>query len=145
MKKNYTTGVAKLLGVEEGEVFQISGDISLEKCFFMFTDEFLYISDSGKDGSWCVASDSRLTGLIYGYLSIRKPLWKPAFGEKYYTPSIDRKDFLFLYTVDSWTDDKYDKEFYKRGLVFKTREEAIAMAEKLLSLVKEERNDGTNN
>ena len=144
MKKNYIADVAKLLGVEEGEVFQVN-DGTLEKCFFKFIGGFLCMSDNGKDGSWCIANDSILIRLLYGYLSIHKPLWKPAFGEKYYTPSIDRKDFLFLYTVDSWTDDKYDKEFYKRGLVFKTREEAIAMAEKLLSVTKKERKDGTNN
>lgn len=145
IKKNYIAGVAKLLGVEEGEVFQVNGDTSLEKCFFMFTDGFLYISDNGKDDSWCVANDSILIRLLYGYLSICKPLWKPAFGDRYYTPSIDHKDSLFLYTADVWTDDKFDKEFYKRGLVFKTREEAIAMTEKLLSVVKRERRDGTNN
>ena len=34
MKKSYIAGVAKLLGVEEGEVFQVNDDGTLEKCFF---------------------------------------------------------------------------------------------------------------
>ena len=96
MKKSYIAGVAKLLGVEEGEVFHVNGD-TLEKCFFKFTDGFLYISDTGKDDSWCVANDSILIRLLYGYLSIRKPLWKPTLGEKYYTPTIDCTDLSFLY------------------------------------------------
>ena len=145
MKKNYIAGVAKLLGVEEGEVFQVNDDGTLEKCFFKFTDGFLYISDNGKDDSWCVANDSILIRLLYGYLSIRKPLWKPTLGEKYYTPTIDCKDLPFLYTSVFWADDRIDKEFYKRGLVFKTKEEAVAMAETLLAVVKEERKNGTNN
>lgn len=145
MKKNYIAGVAKLLGVEEGEVFQVNDDGTLEKCFFKFTDGFLYISDNGKDNSWCVANDSILIRLLYGYLSICKPLWKPTLGEKYYTPTIDCKDLPFLYTSVFWADDRIDKEFYKRGLVFKTKEEAVAMAETLLAVVKEERKNGTNN
>lgn len=34
MKKNYIAEVAKLLDVEEGEVFQIDNDISLKKLHF---------------------------------------------------------------------------------------------------------------
>lgn len=137
--KNYIAGVAKLLGVEEGEVFQVN-DGTLEKCFFKFADGFLQLSEKGEDDdTWVVANDSILIGLLYGNLSIRKPLWKPVFGEKYYTSTIDRKDLPFLYTAVSWADDRIDKEFYERGLVFKTKEEAIAMAETLLAVVKEER------
>ena len=139
MKKNYIAGVAKLLDVEEGEVFQVNGG-SLEKCFFKFTDGFLYISDNGKDDSWCVANDSILIRLLYGYLSIRKPLWKPTPGEKYYTPTIDCTDLSLLYTSVFWADDRIDKEFYKRGLVFKTKEEAIAMSRRMLAIaITEER------
>lgn len=106
----------------------------------------MQLSEKGEDDdTWVVANDSILIGLLYGNLSIRKLLWKPAFGEKYYTPSIDRQDFPFLYTAVLWTDHKIDKEFYKRGLVCKTREEATAMAEKLLAVVREERKNGANN
>lgn len=143
MKKNYTTEVAKLLGVEEGEVFQVN-DGTLGKCFFKFTGGFLCTSDNGEDDSWCIANDSILIRLLYGYISIRKPLWKPTLGEEYYTPTIDCKDLL-LYTTVFWADDRIDKEFYERGLVCKTKEEAIAMAETLLAVVKEERKNGTNN
>ncbi len=146
MKKNYIAEVAKLLDVEEGEVFQIGNNISLKNYIFKFADGFLQLSEKGEDDdTWVVANDSILIGLLYGNLSIRKLLWKPAFGEKYYTPSIDRQDFPFLYTAVLWTDHKIDKEFYKRGLVCKTREEATAMAEKLLAVVREERKNGANN
>ena len=92
MKKSYIAGVAKLLGVEEGEVFQVNDDDTLEKCFFKFTDGFLYISDNGKDDSWCVANDSILIRLLYGYLSIRKPLWKPKHYKGYYFISVEFDD-----------------------------------------------------
>ena len=140
MKKNYIEGVAKLLDVEVGEVFQIDNDISLKNYIFKFADGFLQLSEKGEDDdTWVVANDSILIGLLYGNLSIRKLLWKPAFGEKYYTPSIDRKDFPFLYTAILWTDDRFDKKFYERGIVFKTKEEAADMAKKLLAFVKKER------
>ena len=85
MKKNYIAEVAKLLDVEEGEVFQIDNDISLKNYIFKFADGFLQLSEKGEDDdTWVVANDSILIGLLYGNLSIRKLfklfklLWKPA-------------------------------------------------------------------
>ena len=45
-----------------------------------------------------------------------------------------------LYDVIVWDDGIVDKEFYIRGLVFKTKEEAIAMSRRMLAIaITEER------
>lgn len=60
--------------------------------------------------------------------------WKPTFREIYYVPSILNRD---LYDFNSWNNDEYDKELYRRRVVFKTKEEAIRAAEKMLAVAKE--------
>ena len=61
--------------------------------------------------------------------------WKPTFREIYYVPSILNRD---LYDFNSWNNDEYDKELYRRRVVFKTKEEAIRAAEKMLEAINEQ-------
>ena len=80
---NKMVEVAKLLGVEVGEVFQVDGDPSLKDCVFRFSDNDLQVSAPiGDKDTWIVANDNRLLGLLYGNLSIRKLPWKPAIGDR---------------------------------------------------------------
>jgi hypothetical protein len=53
----------------------------------------------------------------------------------YYTPRVTSKDLCdwHIYNSDSW-----DEIYIKRGIVFKTPEEAIACAKKMLAAVKQE-------
>ena len=136
---SYIKEVAKLFGVKEGEAFQVDGDISLNNYIFKFAVGFLQISK--KDDAWTVADDSILTGLLYGHLSIRKPLWKPAFWEKYYIPAIGHKGLPFLWTPILWSDAEFDNKLYEQGIVCKTKEEAEELAKKILAFVKKVRND----
>lgn len=138
---NHIAGVAKLLGVEVGEVFQIDKDPALNGCVFRFSNNDLQLSGANVDNdTWVVANDNRLLGLLYGSLSIRKLPWKPTNeGECYYTPALDTESGC--YTV-YWENDDNDKRRYRRGLVFKTREEAIVVSKKLLAVAQEVRNDG---
>ena len=98
MKKSYIAGVAKLLGVEEGEVFQVNDDGTLEKCFFKFTDGFLYISDNGKDDSWCVAKfTTEIQVTEFTFLSLKKEIEQKHAAEFKYDalnnkPSIEITD-----------------------------------------------------
>ena len=62
--------------------------------------------------------------------------WKPRENERYYYPLSSDKD---LWGGTTWTDSNYDNIRLNRGLVFKTIEEAVAAAEKMLAVVKEER------
>ena len=135
---NHIAGVAKLLGVEAGEVFQIDKDPTLNGCVFRFSNNDLQLSKAnGDNGTWVVANDNRLLGLLYGSLSIRKLPWKPTNeGGRYYTPALDTESGC--YTV-YWENDDTDKRRYRRGLVFKTREEAIAVSKKMLDILEEVR------
>ena len=129
---SYMTKVAKMLGVEIGEVFKID---SKPHCLFRFTHKCLQVSVT--PGRWLMGSDDYLRGFLNGSLSIRKLFWKPKKRETYYCPNIFDKD---LYNVNVWDDSIVDKEFYKRGLVFKTKEEAIAMSRRMLAIaITEER------
>lgn len=124
--------IIKCLGVEVGEVFKID---SKPHCLFRFTHKCLQVSVT--PGRWLMGSDDYLRGFLNGSLSICKLFWKPKKRETYYCPNIFGMD---LYDVSVWDDGIVDKEFYIRGLVFKTKEEAIAMSRRMLAIaITEER------
>ena len=56
-------------------------------------------------------------------------------GVKYYIPQTIYTD---LYDCYWYSADDFDKTLMKRGIVFKTKEEAIACAKKMLAAVKQE-------
>ena len=62
--------------------------------------------------------------------------WKPKEGEMYYAPNFEiaAKHYFRI-----WNDVVKDELLFDNGLVFRTKEEAIAMAEKMLAVAKEER------
>ena len=137
---NQIAGVAKLLGVEVGEVFQVDGDPSLKDCVFRFSDNDLQLSAAnGDNDTWEVANDSRLLGLLYGNLSVRKLPWKPIKGDLYcYSDPASP----VMWGRCSWTSHGVDKYRFNHGLVFRTSEEAIALTKKLLAVTQEARNNG---
>ena len=127
---NHIAEVAKLLDVEVGEIFSINQMSPL--AIFRFTDKCLQISTG--DGIWITANSDKLCKLLDGRLSICKLPWKPTKGEKYYVPHILDRDLWDCY---SWDDEEYDEELYKRGVVFKTKEEAVMAAKKMLAALQE--------
>ena len=118
--------MAKMVGVVIGEVFKID---SKPHCLFRFTHKCLQVSVT--PDFWLMGSDDYLRGFLNGSLSIHKHFWKPKKREIYYCPNIFGID---LYNVSVWDDSIVDKEFYIRGLVFKTKEEAIAMSRRMLAI-----------
>lgn len=52
-------------------------------------------------------------------------------SEHYFVPDIMGKD---LYTESYWLNDEIDRNLKKRGLVYKTKEEAIARAKEMLGI-----------
>ena len=44
-------------------------------------------------------------------------------------------------TNREWLRSLTDEEYYKQGIIFRTKEEALAMTEKILAFVREERNN----
>lgn len=59
--------------------------------------------------------------------------WKPVEGDTYYFPSFDSPYKSSSYT---WSDDASDEMIYATGLVFRTRDEATAFAERMLKAIK---------
>ena len=132
---NHIAGVAKLLGVEVGEVFQIDKDPTLNGCVFRFSNNDLQLSGANVDNdTWVVANDNRLLGLLYGNLSIRKLPWKPAIGDRY---CYSDPSSPIMWGRCSWTGYGVDIYRFNHGLVFRTKEEAIALTKKLLAVAQE--------
>ena len=131
--------VAKLLGVELGEVFFIKEYPSDSKIYLKFTENGL--EQSLDKDSWTKATGRVWERIITGALKINKLPWKPREGEKYYVPriAVQPEDRHFYYY---WTYDDINIKHYHMGLVCKTPEEAIALTEKMLAVVKEDRDNG---
>lgn len=140
MSKNYMAEVAALLGVEIGEVFKISDDNWTGDLYYRLTKKN-GIEYSEDNTSWKQGEGMILRDLMLGDVRISKLPWKPINGEKYYIPyiSINKEN---MYEKYHWGGDRTDEAFYEQGIVFKTKEEALAMSEKILAFVKEERENG---
>ena len=126
--------VAKLLGVELGEVFFIKEYPSDSKIYLKFTENGL--EQSLDKDSWTKATRRVWERIITGALKINKLPWKPREGEKYYVPriAVQPEDRHFYYY---WDNDDINIKHYHMGLVCKTPEEAIALTEKMLAVAKE--------
>ena len=117
--------VAKLLGVELEEVFRLEKYES----YFRFTREYF---ESSLDGNnWSIAHDLTLLAVLNGTATIKR---KPKYDETYYTPSISN---AFGYNSFYWKGDDSDEKYYNFGIICKSKEEAIALRQKMLAVAKE--------
>lgn len=123
---NYMAEVAKMLGVELGEEFEISSN---GKVVVKLTENGLKIvTILGKliDNAEHVC----LTRLLTGSYEIKRKPWKPKSGDTYYLVLHDG-------VVDIATCDEDSMAFtlavYKLGNCYRTPEEAIANRDKWLS------------
>lgn len=117
--------VAKLLGVELEEVFRLEKYES----YFRFTREYLESSLDGND--WSMANSLTLLAVLNGTATIKR---KPKYDEKYYIPSISN---AFGYNSFYWRGDDSDEKYYNFGIICKSKEEAIALRQKMLAVAKE--------
>lgn len=134
---NKMAEVAKLLGVELDEVFSFKGRSG---CYTYCSKTYLKFTESGlKESvdrtSWHSAAAWMWKGLITGVLQIIKLPWKPEYNEKYYIPSISN---AVGYNKFYWRRDDSDDKYYNLGLVFKSKEETVAAAEKMLAAINEQ-------
>ena len=131
---NHIAEVAQMLGVKIGETFKLTDDTHGDyHRYYQFTDKKGF--ETSVDGlKWETAAAVVLRGILMGDIRIVKLPWKPKIEEKYYVPNIFDLD---SYSYNFWFDDEHDEKFYKRGLVFKTKEEAIGMSKKMLAITKE--------
>ena len=127
--------VAKLLGVELGEVFFIKEYPSDSKIYLKFTENGL--EQSLDKDSWTKAIGRVWERIITGALKINKLPWKPREGEKYYVPRIAIRPYDRHYWY-YWDNSGVDIKRYDMGIVCKTPEEAIALTEKMLEAINEQ-------
>lgn len=120
--------VVKLLGVDLEEVFRLENYES----YFRFTREYF---ESSLDGdNWSIAHNLTLLAVLNGTATIKKLPWKPKYDEKYYIPSISN---AFGYNSFYWQRDDSDEKYYNFGIICKSKEEAIALRQKMLAVAKE--------
>ncbi len=132
---NHIAEVARMLGVEIGEAFKITDDTHDDcQIYHRFTKNAgIEISDDGVE--WKTAGTVILKFLLMGNVRIVKLPWKPRENERYYYPLPSDND---LWGGSTWTDSNYDNMRLNRGLVFKTRDEAVAVAKKMLTVMQEQ-------
>lgn len=120
---NHMSEVAKMLGVELGEIFEIQ--IDENKTFqFRFTENGLQCFN-GKMWDEDIVAMTCLNLLLVGKYTIKHKPWKPKFGDLYWT--VNGHGAIFLY---HWSDDIMDFYAYKLGNCYRTPEEAEANREK---------------
>ena len=120
MAKNLIPQIAKMLGVEMGEKFNVKDidDIDdwiqayLTKDGLMLLDVYMHNGDAHK----------YLARLITGKLEHRKLPWEPKHGESYYCPSIRQRKVM----QPMWAGDTRDYALKAIDMVYRTKEEAEA-------------------
>ena len=117
--------VAKLLGVELEEVFRLEKYES----YFRFTENGLERSTDGVN-NWSIAHNLTFIAVLNGTATIKR---KPKYDEKYYIPSISN---AFGYNSFYWRGDDSDEKYYNFGIICKSKEEAIALRQKMLAVAK---------
>lgn len=119
MSKNYMSEVAKMLGVELGEEFDV------RKFDIRSASTSPYkLADNGMvdcEGKVC---DVLFRGVIAGRCEIIKKPWKPQTDDKYYYIEATLDCNHIDVWQEIWKNTTVDMERYAVGNFFKTREEA---------------------
>ena len=118
MAKNYMQDVARMLGVELEEEFEI-----LNSGYIYKIDE-----DDGlmhrrlSDNFWHNSSAHDFENLLTGKKEIIKLPWQPRYDEKYYRPGLKFTKVL----SEIWNNTVADFAYKETGMVFRTKEECEA-------------------
>lgn len=120
---NYMEQVAKMLGVEIGEKFQVTEkrgekDFLISGDFITFYDGIHHRSADGFHNS-----DTRiLSDILTGEYTIKKIPFKPSLNEKYWAFQCTQGEVELQYL--KWRDDHIDNTLYKIGDCYPTQEAA---------------------
>lgn len=117
---NYMSEVAKILGVEFGEVFYVidSSGKKISPNYYIAMDGIL------SDTTPAAKNMGILNKILCGEYTIKRKSWKPNLNDEYYFVEED-----YVYS-EFWIDSWIDKLYYKIGNCYRTREEAKANIEK---------------
>lgn len=118
---NHMKEVAKMLGVELGEKFNIiQPNTKIASPIYYFDLEGLKCDETG---DWLCGL--LLNHLLSGEYTIKRLPWKPSYNEQYY--SIGQGGAL---EPGTWMNDYIDLAFYKLGNCYRTVQEAEANRDK---------------
>ena len=118
---NYMEQVAKMLGVEIGEYFQITCNPN----YFFLCYDGLVCNESGH------MVNGVLNDLLIGKLKIKRKPWKPHHGDTYYCISSQG-----CVLEEKWYGDVIDTLYYKLGNCYKTRDVAEPHCDRWLAFYK---------
>lgn len=124
MAKNYMADVAKLLGVEPNEEFEVV--IPEEKEHKPIRYQF----NSNQFGRWETEGGNSgfhvhwnlLLMILCGQAYIKKLPWQPKNGDKYYYPESNFTRVSWY----KWANDSVDFALKQMGMAFRTKEECEA-------------------
>ena len=137
MSKNHMAEIAKLLGVEAGEVFRIEdSDFGLYG-YYRIAEDGLSYSYRSEPYEW--RPSPYFQSLIRGDIELTKLPQKPAIKDLYYYPDTTVPD---LCGDCVWEDDEVDNYRFQHGFVFATREEAIEIAKQMQAVAKGDKENG---
>lgn len=121
MSKNLIPEIAKLLGVELGEEFQVKGD---DESTYIFTDDGLKVTYDGAIGIAEISSDAAFVALVMGKDEIVKLPWKPQMFETYRSFDIVYGKLVVCFL--KWTGLPYQYALLDKGWVYRSEKEAKA-------------------
>lgn len=119
MSKNLIPQIAKMLGVELGEEFQVKGD---DEMTYIFTDDGLKITYAGGIEISQISTNSAFVALVMGKEEIVKLPWKPKMYEEYWT--FGKLGKQWTVGTLSWEELPYEILLLSKGWVYRTRAEA---------------------
>ena len=131
---NHMEEVAKILGVELGEEFEIVFPHNLNcRATALINSERLYIKNHNlaNQDFWQL---SALTNLLNGNYIIKRKPWKPTYDENYYY--VDEDGHV---CKDMWLDCCDDILLYKCGNCYKTHADASQYANKWYEFFKSDK------
>lgn len=117
---NYMSEVAKMLGVEIGQFFEINKN---EGKFFLCYDGLYHV-----EGGFCC--EELLARLLSGKYTIKRTPWRPEYGEDIWY--VDADGVVARYVNFNSEDSDY-MNYYKLGNCYRTQAEAEANRDKWIA------------
>lgn len=122
---NHMAEVAKMLGIELGEEFEIDLNNVALYMYAVLTDEGLKVNKTNMIAPLQNSSSEILEWILCGLVTIKRKPWKPEIDETYWCVSTQG-----VVSLSSWKNDIIDVHLYKLGNCYHTYEEARANRDK---------------
>jgi hypothetical protein len=121
MAKNLIPEIARMLGVELGEKFEIKGSKGL---VYKFVDDELIVNSTDDKGISGLTANMTLVSLLKGKREIIKLPWKPKKGETYYT--FELLGDKWVVRSSRWGGFPNEYALLDKGWVYRSQAEAEA-------------------